>query len=246
MNRTILLTLTLSAAFMHEPSMPTSLSAQDIASTPNSSTEWTHDGGCTRVQFYGPGIVRVTKWPSGPDRVEPESISVIASPDAFGTALKLIDSPDEVGLQSDTLRASIDRESGAVSFTRPDGSPLLSEASEPAGFEEVSFSDDHGYSMRQGFALEDGVSVFGLGQHQGGLFNYRGQSVKLVQTNTDAVNPFLIATTPWGILWDNYSQTIFSDDSTSELHSGPRWETRSTTTLWLEIPWTMSSPDTAN
>ncbi len=42
--------------------------------------------------------------------------------------------------------------------------------------------------------------------------NYRGRTVKLVQANTDAVTPFLISTAGYGILWDNYSKTIFTDD----------------------------------
>ena len=42
--------------------------------------------------------------------------------------------------------------------------------------------------------------------------NYRGRTVKLVQANTEAVTPFLISTAGYGILWDNYSKTIFADN----------------------------------
>lgn len=215
MNKTTLFTLALSAVFMHEPSMPNTLSAEDNESSLRSSVELVHGNGCTRIQFFAPGIVRVTKWASGTDRIEPDSISVIASPNTTKEPLGIIDDPNGIGLSSDVLQARIDRDSGAVSFSRPDGTSLLDEAPLPAKFEAVTFSDDQGYSVRQNFKLEKDVAVFGLGQHQGGLFNYRGHSVKLVQTNTDAVNPFLISTTPWGILWDNYSQTIFSDDPES-------------------------------
>ena len=42
--------------------------------------------------------------------------------------------------------------------------------------------------------------------------NWRGHEVTLVQTNVHAVIPFLISTRNYGILWDNYSKTIFRDD----------------------------------
>ncbi len=42
--------------------------------------------------------------------------------------------------------------------------------------------------------------------------NYRGDTVTLVQTNTNAISPFLVSTMNYGILWDNYSKTVFSDD----------------------------------
>ena len=43
--------------------------------------------------------------------------------------------------------------------------------------------------------------------------NYRGKSVLLLQANMDIVNPFLISTNGYGILWDNYSSTKFEDTS---------------------------------
>jgi alpha-D-xyloside xylohydrolase len=74
--------------------------------------------------------------------------------------------------------------------------------------------DKNDYSIKQCFQLTPDEGIYGLGQHQYGYMNYRGCTVKLVQTNTDAVTPFLISTMNFGILWDNYSKTIFSDNAT--------------------------------
>lgn len=43
--------------------------------------------------------------------------------------------------------------------------------------------------------------------------NFRGREVTLVQSNTDAVTPFMISTQGYGLLWDNYSKTVFNDQS---------------------------------
>ena len=75
----------------------------------------------------------------------------------------------------------------------------------------VVYAGDSGYTVQQNFMLTPDEGIYGLGQHQYGYMNYRGKTVKLVQSNTNAVNPFLISTKNYGILWDNYSKTIFTD-----------------------------------
>ncbi|HEM49430.1 MAG TPA: glycosyl hydrolase family 31, partial [Caldithrix sp.] len=67
--------------------------------------------------------------------------------------------------------------------------------------------------MQQNFRLSQDEGIYGLGQHQNGYFNYRNKKITLTQSNTEAVNPFLISTKNYGILWDNYSKTIFEDNN---------------------------------
>ncbi len=161
-----------------------------------------------KVQFYTDNIVRITKWsPDGtPDKL---SLSVICDsiPDIEVTQE---DTPDNVLLKSSKLQVSISKTSGSISYLSADGTPVLNE-NENTTFEPVVYSGDSGFSVTQGFQLTDNEGIYGLGQHQYGYFNYRGKTVKLVQTNTDAVNPFLISTNNYGILWDNYSKTILND-----------------------------------
>src|SRR3972149_8386168 len=73
--------------------------------------------------------------------------------------------------------------------------------------------EEKAFNVQQNFSLTPDEGIYGLGQHQYGYMNYRGRTVKLVQANTEAVTPFLISTQGYGILWDNYSKTIFADDN---------------------------------
>lgn len=68
------------------------------------------------------------------------------------------------------------------------------------------------WNVRQMFSLTPEEAIYGLGQYQEGAMNYRGKKVKLLQANKDIVNPFLISTRSYGILWDNYSKTLFEDN----------------------------------
>ncbi len=59
----------------------------------------------------------------------------------------------------------------------------------------------------QGFDLRPGEAVYGLGQHQDGLMDYRGRVVDLEQQNREIAIPFAITSGGAGLLWNNPSHT---------------------------------------
>lgn len=162
-----------------------------------------------RLLFYADNIVRVTKWiPEG--TADKLSLSVIASPQE-NPAFTLEESPAEVIVTAGELKIMINRKNLSMTFLQSnDEKELLRESA--SAYTPVIYSGDSGFQMQQGFLLTEDEGIYGLGQHQYGYMNYRGREVKLVQTNTDAVNPFLISTNNYGILWDNYSMTKYTDD----------------------------------
>ena len=163
-----------------------------------------------KVQFYADDIARVVKW-SNDGTSEKKSLSVIQH-SLPQLSISTEDSKESVTLKSASLTLIIDKASGNVQFIQPSGENILKET----GFSElkpVEYKGDKGFAMKQCFQLTPEEGIYGLGQHQDGYFNYRGKEVVLVQSNTEAVNPFLISTKNWGILWDNYSKTIFNDNN---------------------------------
>ena len=46
--------------------------------------------------------------------------------------------------------------------------------------------------------------LYGLGQHQSGLFNYRGASVDLAQNNTDVAIPLLVSSKGYALMWNRF------------------------------------------
>jgi len=54
---------------------------------------------------------------------------------------------------------------------------------------------------KQSFGLAPGEAIFGLGQHQNGLVNYRGTVVHLQQENREVGVPMLVSSKGYGILW---------------------------------------------
>ncbi len=163
-----------------------------------------------KVQFYKDNIVRVVKW-TKEGTSDKKSLSVIQN-DCQEIDIQSQDSESSVILNSDKLSVKINKVTGNVEYLTSSGENILKETGE-ALLKPVVYHGDSGFTMQQDFSLTPTEGIYGLGQHQDGYFNYRGKEVKLVQSNTEAVNPFLISTANYGILWDNYSMTIFKDNN---------------------------------
>lgn len=160
------------------------------------------------VQFYADGIVRVVKWHPDGTR-EKRSLSVIVDriPEL---EIALEDGRDTLWMRSPSLTVKISKADGNLVYCTSDNLTIVRERGR-ASFTPVVYDGDTGFTVQQFFGLSEGEGLYGLGQHQDGYFNYRGKTVKLVQANTEAVNPFLVSTRNYGILWDNYSSTVFED-----------------------------------
>ena len=166
-------------------------------------------GMSIRIQFYSDNTARVVKRPVA-GKEAPPSLSVIQTPEP-DLGILISDTNGILILKTGRLAVRAGKSDGRIEFAAADGSVLLKEKGRPS-FDPVVYSGDSTFQVRQGFRLTREEGVYGLGQHQDGLMNYRGKTVKLVQANTEAVTPFLVSTSGWGILWDNYSKTLFEDN----------------------------------
>ena len=163
-----------------------------------------------KVQFYSDNIIRIVKWlPGG----TPEKSSLIVLPkDIPDLPVHFQEKGDYVILTDSQIKLKIAKASGAIQYLTSSGEMILFESS--CAFKPVAYAGDSAFQIQQDFKLTTEEGIYGLGQHQDGHMNYRGKTVNLVQSNTEAVTPFLVSTQGYGILWDNYSKTIFNDSET--------------------------------
>ena len=73
--------------------------------------------------------------------------------------------------------------------------------------------DRQAYHAKLEFQWADGEALYGLGSHEEGMLNLRGQHQYLYQQNMKAVVPTLVSTRGYGVLFDAYSLMIFHDDA---------------------------------
>jgi alpha-D-xyloside xylohydrolase len=160
-----------------------------------------------RVSVVSPGIFRVT---ATPDEDFERAESLMRVPVEAQADFEVEDNGQSVALVTASGTARVARDSGAVTFLDAGGNELLAERAE-RGFESYELAGATRYAIRQRFDPGPGDAFYGLGQHQNGQFNYRGENVELAQHNISIAVPFLASTGGYGILWDNNSITRFGD-----------------------------------
>ena len=160
------------------------------------------------VQFFAPAVARVIKSPEGV-AYEKQSLSVIAKPEKVNFKADMQD--NKIVLNTSELSVSVDTGTGIVSYFSKDGKSLLAEKS---GMQFIDF-DDAGtktYQVYQPFILDKEEAIYGLGQLQNGKMIQRNMTKNLIQGNVEDVSPFFQSTKGYGVFWDNYSPTLFTDN----------------------------------
>jgi alpha-D-xyloside xylohydrolase len=69
------------------------------------------------------------------------------------------------------------------------------------------------YRAKLEFEWAEGEALYGLGSHEEGMFNLRGQCQYLYQQNMKVFIPVLISTRGYGLVFDQYSPMTFHDDA---------------------------------
>ena len=73
--------------------------------------------------------------------------------------------------------------------------------------------DREAYHVRLAFEWMDGEALYGLGSHEEGMFNLRGQHQYLYQENLKIAVPVLLSTRGYGVFLDCTSLVTFHDDA---------------------------------
>lgn len=162
------------------------------------------------VQWFTPQTLRVLKTPLG-KTVDKKSLSVVAQPKNPG--FKVAEQPEgTLVMSSAALVVTVDLHTGVLSYARPDGGVLLKELENYTAFTPFQDAGRSTYSVYQGFATDKDEGLYGLGQLQNGQIMQRRMSKVLVQGNVEDVSPFIQSTKGYGLFWDNYSATTYTDN----------------------------------
>jgi alpha-D-xyloside xylohydrolase len=160
--------------------------------------------GVLRLQVWSDRIIRVTFAPENKLPAK-KSLSVIARP--AKTHWTFRETPDEVVLATPAILARVNKTTGAVGFFDLNGQPLLQEAENGRAFAQTTVTNLTDTSILQKFILLPDERIYGLGQHQAGVWNYRGTTVRLLQRNMEVGLPVLMSSKGYGVLWDNPAVT---------------------------------------
>ena len=181
---------------------------QSYLKTPN-GIKTSAGGKSVEIQFFTPSIVRVIKFPSA-GTLTKKSLSVILKP--VKTALTIQEDKNNITLKSSSLHVNINTVSGDITFLSS-GKVLLAEKPQSTEFTPFNDAGSETYTVGQSFTLEKEETIYGLGQHQRGDLSQRNQKYHMEQGNTEDAVTFFQSIKGYGLYWDNYSPTEFTDQS---------------------------------
>jgi alpha-D-xyloside xylohydrolase len=124
---------------------------------------------------------------------------------------------DAIVLSTSRLKAVIARKDSTVTFQDSAGKTLF-EQNEVSMTPTVVNGEQTYHAELYSKLWGSYESFYGLGQHQAGVWNYRGEAVDISQDNTNISIPFVLSSNGYGIFWNNSSRSRFNNRFLSALY----------------------------
>ena len=169
---------------------------------------FTMKSGVLRVQICSDSVVHVLYSPTAsfPSRFDP----VVIKKSWPATPWTIQSSDEEIALLTSKMKVIVTRKDGAITYRDLAGNQLVQEANRKLVPVRVKGEDTYrAESFVNIYGSHEGL--YGLGQHQAGVWNYRGESVDISQDNTNIAVPFLVSSNGYGIFWNNGSRSRFNN-----------------------------------
>jgi len=169
-------------------------------------------GETTSLTWFGPKVVRVKTWKGD---LEPKDFTFARIAEADGNfEWNATGISRGLSFGNEFTTVFIDEETGIPEFSSSVRDSFIKEkAGSLKLFKNELPNEEDRQSGELTFILPESTGLFGLGQYPDGDMNWRGKKVLLIQGNTMIVNPFILSSDSWGMLWDNASHTEFEDNS---------------------------------
>jgi alpha-D-xyloside xylohydrolase len=204
----------LAALFFMAATSP--LKAQWVPLNPVNSVDQQPDGavlvlqtGFLRFQVCSDSIVHVVYSIERDVPQRPDNLIIKKSRPKADFSLHT-DDPKLITLNTSRLKIEITRADSSVIFYDSAGQKLTQENTRTLTPTEVNGEKTY-HSERFVNMWDTQEAFYGLGQHQAGVWNYRGESVDISQDNTNISIPFLLSSNGYGIFWNNGSRSRFTN-----------------------------------
>jgi alpha-D-xyloside xylohydrolase len=166
------------------------------------------DRGALRLQVSADSIIRVLY---SPQREFPHVTEyVVIKTDWPTTRFDVAENEKEITLTTAKLKIAVAKKDSSIVFYDAAGKKLATENDRT--MTPVEVNGEKTYHLERFTNMWDTQEAFyGLGQHQAGVFNWRGESVDIVQDNTNISIPLLLSSNGYGIFWNNPSRSRFNN-----------------------------------
>ena len=135
-----------------------------------------------------------------------------------GTAESRLWKSHAATLDTGAIKVLISLDWGNLEFQDEQGHRLTQEFQDaPRRYAKTEVNGESLYAVSERFYPQVQEGIYGLGQHQNGVFNYRGTTLELAQANTDVTIPLMVSTLGYGIFWNTAASSYFDNRFPSEI-----------------------------
>ncbi|HME34324.1 MAG TPA: TIM-barrel domain-containing protein [Candidatus Sulfotelmatobacter sp.] len=164
--------------------------------------------GTLKVQVCSDAVIRVLYSPTA---TFPKREDYVVIKQTWPAAQWTMQSTDDtVTLTTTLLRVTVTRKDSAITYAEVQGESLVREASRKLTPEKANGEDTY-RAESQVDVYGSHEALYGLGQHQAGVWNYRGESVDISQENSNISVPLMLSSKGYGIFWNNTSRSRFNN-----------------------------------
>lgn len=154
-------------------------------------------------------VIHFVATPKRPDTIRQSQPWMLDSKQSCpGAKFQISQTSDAAILNTDTLKIELSLKWGNFQFSTASGEGLLRERNSiPRTYEPAELNGEKTFHVEDRFAPDFSEALYGLGQHQNGMFNYRGATVEVGQNNTDVAIPLLLSSKGYALMWNTASLT---------------------------------------
>jgi len=155
--------------------------------------------GTLRLQPLTESILRVTYSATG---TIPEQTEYVVIKKQWPAVKFSVASDDkEIALATSKLKVVVSKVDGAIAYKDSSGKQLMLEGTRMLTPAVVNGEKTYkAESFLNVYGSPEGL--YGLGQHQAGVWNYRGESVDVSQENSNIAVPLLVSSNGYGLFWN--------------------------------------------
>src|SRR5215469_5673201 len=164
--------------------------------------------GTLKIQVCSDSVIHVLYSPTA---TFPKRTDFVVLKESWPAAKFTMQSTDEaVTISTSLLKLTVTRKDGAINYSEAQSGGLVQEASRSMRPEKVNGEDTYrAESFFTVYGSHEGL--YGLGQHQAGVWNYRGESVDIVQDNSNISVPLMISSKGYGVFWNSMARGRFDN-----------------------------------
>jgi alpha-D-xyloside xylohydrolase len=172
------------------------------------------------ISVCRPGVIHFVATPEPPANVKPNQPWMLDSKESCpGAKFDVSQTADVAILTTDTLKVELSLKWGNVQYSTVRNESLLRERNSiPRTYDPADLNGERTFHVEDRFSPDFSEGFYGLGQHQNGVFNYRGATVELAQNNTDVAIPLLLSSKGYGLMWNTASLTYVDNRFPLELN----------------------------